>query len=159
VNQLDFRSPVTSGAVGTRDGRTTGSTVSFTVTGLSIPNGATYRIRWSEPARPTGVAHDGLAIDDASITPGIASPLFPTTMSIWNWATSSWVVLDSGNIGATDATLGPTTAPAAPVAGSWASYIGTGGNKGLVRVRILTTGTTANFVTAGNLMRLVYDAP
>jgi len=50
--------------------------------------------------------------------------------------------------------------PPAPAAGSWASYIGTGANKGLVRVRVLTTRAgTVNFVTGGDYMKLVYDAP
>jgi FtsP/CotA-like multicopper oxidase with cupredoxin domain len=159
VAALDFTSPQTSAGATNLNGNLAANRTakSATITSLSIANGATYRIRWSEPTRAT--AHDGLAVDDFSLTPGVAAPTFPTTMSIWNWTTSSWVSLDSGNVGATDVTLGPSTAPAAPVAGSWASYIGTGGNKGVVRVRILTTGTTANFITGGNLMKLVYDAP
>ena len=45
-----------------------------------------------------------------------------------------------------------------PIA-SPAIYIGTGSNKGLVRIRVLTTGNGTNFVTGGNLMKLVYTAP
>jgi hypothetical protein len=37
--------------------------------------------------------------------------------------------------------------------------IGTGANTGQVRIRVLTTGSTVNFVTGGNFMSLVYDAP
>ena len=51
------------------------------------------------------------------------------------------------------------TAGAAAVAGGLASSIGKGANKGVVRVRVLTTGGTAPFITGGNLMSLVYTAP
>jgi Multicopper oxidase len=82
------------------------------------------------------------------------------TLHIWNWATSAWVqIAGPTTVGTADVTVGPVAVPAAPAAGSWASYIGTGTNKGLVRVRVLTTGGATNFVTAGDLMSLVYDAP
>ena len=83
-----------------------------------------------------------------------------TTVSIWNWATSSWTPLDGPTaVGATDVTVSDNTlVPESPV-DSWADYVGTGANKGFVRVRVLTTGAGANFVTGGNLMKLVYDAP
>ena len=82
------------------------------------------------------------------------------TLWIWNWTTSAWVqIAGPTSVGATDVTTGPVAVPAAPAAGSWASYVGTGANKGLVRVRVLTTGGTTSFVTGGNLMTLVYDAP
>jgi hypothetical protein len=82
-----------------------------------------------------------------------------TFVAIWNWTTSAWVTLAGPtSVGTTDVTFGPIAVTAAPSPGSWASYVGTGSNKGRVRVRVLTTGTT-NFVTGGNLMKLVYDAP
>ena len=73
---------------------------------------------------------------------------------IWNWTTSSWGSPISGptTVGLTDVSV--TSAPIALPAGN----IGTGTNKGLVRVRVRTTNG-ANFVTGGNLMKLVYDAP
>ena len=37
--------------------------------------------------------------------------------------------------------------------------VGTGANKGRVRVRVLSTQAATNFVTGGDLMKLVYDAP
>jgi len=81
-------------------------------------------------------------------------------LSVWNWTTSAWVqIAGPTTVGAADVTVGPVAVPAAPSAGSWASYVGTGTNKGLVRVRVLTTGGATNFVTGGDLMTLVYDAP
>ena len=85
-----------------------------------------------------------------------------TSVFIWNWATASWgaAPLATGSIGsASDTTIGPTAVPGSPSATSWANYIGTGTNKGRVRIRIFTQGTTTSFVTGGNLMKLVYDAP
>jgi FtsP/CotA-like multicopper oxidase with cupredoxin domain len=82
------------------------------------------------------------------------------TLSIWNWTTSAWVqIAGPTSVGTADVTVGPVAVPAAPSAGSWASYVGTGINKGLVRVRVLNTGGATNFVTGGDLMSLVYDAP
>jgi FtsP/CotA-like multicopper oxidase with cupredoxin domain len=161
ANPLDFTSPQTSAGAVALNGNAAANRTSksFTITGLSIAPGATYRIRWSEPARAT--AHDGLAVDDFSIAPAIDSQTFPTTVSIWNWSTSQWTQLAGpavvGNVDVTVADNQPVDP--SPAAGSWSDYIGTGSNKGLLRVRVLTTGGTANFVTGGNLMKLVYDAP
>ena len=154
VNQLNFNSPVTTGGSGALDGNAAANRTarSFTITGLSIANGATYRIRWTDFDRTPG-ADDGLAVDDFSLTPG-GTATFPTTLSIWNWTTSTWSQFAGPTaIGATDVTINGV------VPGPWASYIGTGANSGRVRIRVLTTGGSANFVTGGNLMKLVYDAP
>ena len=160
VSQLDFTSPVTTAGATNLDGNAAANrtAISYTITGLSITNGATYRIRWSEPTRAT--AHDGLAVDDLTITPTLGST-FPTTVSVWNWSTSSWMQIAGPTpVGATDVTVANNTAiPAAPAPGSWASYIGTGTNKGLVRVRVASAGASSNFVTGGNFMKLLYDAP
>ncbi len=75
---------------------------------------------------------------------------------IWRWSNSTWVQLTApSNVGTTDVTV---NAAVPAIAGSWANYIGTGSNKGLVRVRILAT-RTANFVNGGDLAKLVYDVP
>jgi hypothetical protein len=69
VNALDFSSPnVTSGA-GALDGNAAAnrSAISSTITGLSIPNGATFYIRWND--FNVSSSDDGLAIDDFSLTP------------------------------------------------------------------------------------------
>jgi hypothetical protein len=78
----------------------------------------------------------------------------PTTLWIWKWSTSTWVQLGAATgIGTSDVTV--TRTPPSPESG----FIGTGANSGKVRVRVLTTGTTGNFVTQGNLLKLTYDAP
>jgi hypothetical protein len=161
VDSLDFSSPQSTGTIGAKNGNSASfrTAKSFTITGLSIAPGVTYRVRWTDFDKGgSGVADDGLAVDDFSLTPG--GPTMATTVSIWNWATSSWTQLDGPTaVGATDVTVSDNTlVPESPV-DSWADYVGTGANKGFVRVRVLTTGAGANFVTGGNLMKLVYDAP
>jgi len=63
-NALDFTTPVTTGAIGELDGNhnSNKSNITTTITGLSIPVGAIFRIRWSD-FNAAG-SDDGLAIDD-----------------------------------------------------------------------------------------------
>jgi len=69
VNTLDFTTPTTGPTVGALDGNAVANrtSLSFTITGLSIPNGATFYIRWTS-FDATG-ADDGLSVDDFSLTP------------------------------------------------------------------------------------------
>lgn len=68
-NALDFSSPTTSGATGARDGNASANrtTISYTISGLNIPNGATFWMRWLDD--DAAGADDGLALDDFSLTP------------------------------------------------------------------------------------------
>lgn len=68
-NALDFVSPVAIGTVGALDGNASANrtALSSTISGLSIANGATFWIRWTD-FDVTG-ADDGLAVDDFSLTP------------------------------------------------------------------------------------------
>ena len=69
-DSLDFNSPniavVTAGALdgNAADNRTA---ISFSITGLAIPNGATLWIRWAD--FNIASSDDGLAVDDFSLTP------------------------------------------------------------------------------------------
>jgi hypothetical protein len=67
VNALDFTTPDTS-ATGPYDGNLAANrtTLSFTLNGLSIADGATFWIRWTD--LDAGSADDGLAVDDFSLT-------------------------------------------------------------------------------------------
>jgi uncharacterized protein len=75
VAALNFVTPdtVTTGA---KNGNAAGdrTALSSTITGLSIPNGATFFIRWND--QDASGADDGLAVDDFSITPhgGVPTP-------------------------------------------------------------------------------------
>jgi hypothetical protein len=68
ANLLDFTAPVTTGTVGPLDGNSAANrtAISNSISGLFIPNGATFWIRWVD-LDATG-ADDGLAIDDFSLT-------------------------------------------------------------------------------------------
>jgi hypothetical protein len=68
VNALDFTAPVQTGSTGALNGNVAPNrtSISSTITGLSIPNGATFWIRWND-LNATG-ADDGLAIDDFCLT-------------------------------------------------------------------------------------------
>jgi predicted extracellular nuclease len=73
VDALDFVTPDNTGTAGARDGNTAPyfTNISHTITGLNIPDGATFWIRWQD-FNATG-ADDGLAIDDFSLTPSGSS--------------------------------------------------------------------------------------
>jgi predicted extracellular nuclease len=69
-NSLDFSSPVVTGTVGPLNGNSSPNQtpVSFSITGLSIPNGASFWIRWNDFDIAPG-ADDGLGVDSFSIIP------------------------------------------------------------------------------------------
>jgi len=151
-----------------------------TVANLAVNDGVYYRVNSTTTGTPRTtdwyaqlsgvpagaanlkVTYDGRNCGVGAGCPAIPAPNPSTTVSAWNWTTSSWTqVAGPTPVGTTDVTVADNVAvPAAPAPGSWASYIGTGANKGLVRVRVLTTRAgTVNFVTGGDYMKLVYDAP
>jgi len=74
VDALDFASPVTTGAIGALNGNTAANrtVISQTISGLSIPAGAAFWIRWMD-FNASG-ADDGLAVDDFSLTPNPLTP-------------------------------------------------------------------------------------
>ena len=65
VDPLDFNSPVTTGSVGALTGAS--AAVSSAISGIAIPPGASFRIRWTDFNAAS--ADDGLSIDDFSVTP------------------------------------------------------------------------------------------
>ena len=71
-NSLDFNSPNINATAGALNGNSSGNqtSVSFSITGLSIPNGASFWIRWTEFDISPG-ADDGLAVDTFSLTPRV----------------------------------------------------------------------------------------
>ncbi|AFY42366.1 Ig-like domain-containing protein [Nostoc sp. PCC 7107] len=75
VDNLDFNSPVTTGTVGALDGNTNSSQITTTITGLNIPNGATFWFRWLD--FDVTNADDGLAIDNFSLSTGVTPPAVP----------------------------------------------------------------------------------
>jgi len=67
INALDFNSPTTTGILNTLDGNAAANraAIAATITGLSIANGATFWIRWTD--FNIADADDGLAVDDFSL--------------------------------------------------------------------------------------------
>jgi predicted extracellular nuclease len=84
ANALDFNPPVTAGTAGALDGNNAANrtAISSTITGLSIPNGATFFIRFNDV--DASGADDGLAVDDFSMTPhaSVATPTPTPTPSL-----------------------------------------------------------------------------
>src|SRR5258705_276456 len=80
VNALDFNPPITVGTVGALDGNAGANrlALSSTIPGLSIANGASFWIRWTD-VDATG-ADDGLAVDDFSLTAS-GGDVAPTVVS------------------------------------------------------------------------------
>jgi hypothetical protein len=90
----------------------------------------------------------------AAATTGCPTTTADTTLSIWRWATSTWVPLGAAtSVGSTDTTI------ARVPPGPQSDFIGTGANQGQVRVRAQAVGGTANFFARGNLLLITYDAP
>ncbi|MEZ4515743.1 MAG: ExeM/NucH family extracellular endonuclease [Chloroflexota bacterium] len=67
-DNLDFSSPIINTAAGALDGNDSANrtAISYTITGLNIPNGAEFWIRWLDYNASS--SDDGLAIDDFSLT-------------------------------------------------------------------------------------------
>jgi Multicopper oxidase len=161
VNALDFKSTAVKGKVGRRNGKA--ATISGTISGLSIPAGATYAIRWQDFDRGgPRKADDGLAVDNVTIKPTIAASGTSTvqaSVAIWDWTTSSWQQVTAPVAASSvDTLLADDTLVPGNGAGSWDRFIGTGANKGLVRIAVLTEGNAA-FTSNGDFMKLHYDAP
>ena len=108
VPSMDFTGPITGGAAGALNGNLAANrvTLTFSITGLSIPNGTEVMVRWSDPDH-TGADH-GLSIDDFAVTPQGGAPL--PTLNV------SDVVLTEGNApGTSTFTFAVTlTSPAGP---------------------------------------------
>ncbi len=79
-NPLDFTSPVNSGTIGALNGNTTSALLSGTITGLNIPDGGTFAIRFKDFDAAPG-ADDGLGVDNFALRATIA-PL-PGGLAIW----------------------------------------------------------------------------
>ena len=75
-DSLDFSSPVVAGTVGALNGNVAPNrtALSFTITSLSIPNGASFWVRWAD--FNVASSDDGLSVDDFTLTAdGILDPV------------------------------------------------------------------------------------
>lgn len=78
---LDFLSPAINTTVGAKDGNAAAfrTALSLSITGLSIANGASFWIRWTDFNITS--ADDGLAVDDFSLTPQAGADSAPAVSS------------------------------------------------------------------------------
>jgi hypothetical protein len=108
VSALNFVTPNTA-TTGAKDGNAAANrtALSSTIPGLSIPNGATFWIRWTDADATS--ADDGLAVDDFSLTPQ-GAPVLPD-LSIND------VALSEGNAGTTDYMFTVSLSSPAPAGG------------------------------------------
>ncbi len=129
-DSLDFNSPNLAASAGALGGNSpeNQATISYTISGLSIPNGASFWVRWRD--YNISSSDDGLAVDDFSLTPSISdlapevSDTYPTegatdfpvnanlkvTFSEPVGVTASWFELSCTMSGVVDAAYsgGPT---------------------------------------------------
>lgn len=84
-DSLDFNSPNLNATAGPLSGNSAGNqtSITFSITGLNIPIGSSFWIRWKEFDISPG-ADDGLAVDDFSITPRVfdAAPEIASTYPV-----------------------------------------------------------------------------
>jgi hypothetical protein len=108
-NALDFSSPNTLAAAGALDGNAAPNRtpISSAITDLSIPNGATLWIRWTD--FDISSSDDGLGIDDFSLTPDQADPAPSASSTPANGAVDV----------AVDANITVTFSEAVDVTGTW----------------------------------------
>jgi hypothetical protein len=140
-NSLDFVTPntVTTGA---KDGNATGNrtAISYTITGLSIPNGATFWIRWNDSDASS--ADDGLAVDDFSLTPygGGGTPnLFIND-----------VILNEGDSGATAFSFTVSLSSPAPIGGVTFDIAAANGSATTLDNDYVAKSLTDQTIAAGN---------
>lgn len=109
VDALDFTQPLITGTAGALDGNAAANrtAIASTISSLSIANGATVWIRWSD-FNASG-ADDGLAVDDFSLTPHGAAP--GVNLSVND------VSLNEGNAGTTSFTFTVSLSAPAPAGG------------------------------------------
>jgi parallel beta-helix repeat protein len=142
ADTLDFTAPVTAGTVGALDGNAAANrtAISNTISGLNIPNGATFWIRWND-LNATG-SDDGLAVDDFSLTAN-GGPVTPV-ISIGD------VSAAEGNSGTTAFNFQVTLTAPAPAGGVTFNYATADGTATVANNDYNQITTTGGTIAAGN---------
>jgi uncharacterized protein len=140
VDALDFNGPTLAGTVGALDGNAAANltVINSPIAGLNIANGATVYIRWTD-FNAAG-SDDGLAIDDFSLTPTLASggggkPTVNLTVSS-----------NSGSESTPTAAITVTATASSPVAGNQTVNLAVTGT-GITTGDYTLNGTTASNIT------------
>ena len=144
VNALDFVTPFTATA-GARDGNLAANrtALTHTIPGLSIANGATFWIRWTD-FNISG-ADDGLAVDDFSLTPfadPCASIAFPYTLP--NFAPATLITaMECANANGPSADSIDLASQTIALTSAYADYTGATGLPQVNTAMTLQNGTIA----------------
>lgn len=147
ADALDFTAPVTAGTTGALDGNNAlnRSLITSTITGLNIPNGSTFILRWTD-FNATG-ADDGLSVDDFSLSyvSGVAntvtlsagtSPAEPATNGTFNVTLNN--PAPAGGVTITYALTGTATAGADYTdAGAGTLVIAQGNTSGVITATVI----------------------
>lgn len=84
---------------------------------------------------------------------GKSSPTCAQTLSVWSWAASRWVSLDSRSVASTEVQVDKSPP------GTLADYVSGASGNGELRIRVRCTRATSTFYTSGDLLRVVYERP
>lgn len=141
VAALNFVTPDTV-TVGAKNGNAAAdrTALSSTISALSIANGATFWIRWTDS--DASGADDGLAVDDFSLTPQGAPPLPNLTIND--------VSLNEGNTGTTSFTFTVSLSSAAPAGGVTFDIAAQDGTATIGDNDYVANTLTGQTITAGN---------
>ena len=165
VANLDFTSPIVGATAAALDGNVAPNktTISYTITGLSMPNGSEIMIRWFD-ADDVGSDH-GIGIDDLTVTAVnvvVTTPLIevtPTSLSGFSTTEGSPSTVKSYSIKASNLTENITiTSPtgfamstnATSGFGSTLTLTQTGGTVASTTIYVRLTGATQGIFT-GNI--------
>ena len=146
-NNLDFVTPNTTTPTGAKDGNSAGNrtVISATISGLAIPNGATFWIRWLD--LDIAGSDDGLAIDDFSLTPQSAPSVVsvlraganPTNAALVDFTVTFSRAVTGVGIDDFSIASGLTGTSVATISGSGTTYtvsVNTGSGSGTLRLNV-----------------------
>lgn len=85
---------------------------------------------------------------------GSNSQVCAQTIDIWRWTTSTWVRLNSRNVGTTEVAINSLMPP-----GAAANFVSNTSGNGIARLRVRCQKSGTNFTTRGDLLRLDYILP
>jgi hypothetical protein len=141
-DSLDFSSPVVVGTNGALNGNVSPNrtALSSTISGLNIPNGASFWIRWADTDLIPG-ADDGLSVDDFLLTPKGFIPASPLSISD--------VSANEGNSGTTTFTF--TVSLSSPAGAGGVSFdIATADNSAISPDDFTSKSLTGQTIPAGS---------
>lgn len=138
----------------------TGTYGSGSAPGLATDDSAYYVVNSTTKAQRTSAWYATMTAVPNSLTSllvtykGKNSRTCTQTVAIWSWASSSWVILDSRNVGTSELLI----ANLVP-GGALADYVSGSSGSGELRVLIRCQTSGGAFTSSGNLARIVFSRP